>query len=102
VLNGYQNFLILFRFSFHKVTFPKGSGSHFLFFEKFYAPGQGINIFLKIELVLTMLIFINLKTVGYHLMILTTKLLAFFSNKKSTKITNKLLISFLFLKVKKS
>jgi hypothetical protein len=49
-----------------------------------------------------MLIFINLKTVGYHLMIDTTKLLTFFSNKKNHNQNYKQFIDFIpFLKSQK-
>jgi hypothetical protein len=51
--------------------------------------------------VLMMLVVINLKTVSYHLAVLTGSHF-FFQIKNETKITNKLLILFLFLKFPKN
>jgi hypothetical protein len=46
-----------------------------------------------------MSVLVNLRITGYHLVILTNWLLLLFSNKNRTKITKKLFILFLFLKI---
>jgi hypothetical protein len=52
---------------------------HLLILKNNYTLGQGINIFIKkIWSVLMMLVLVNLRTVSYHLMILTNGLLLFF------------------------
>lgn len=63
---------------------------------------QGINIFKKIKLVLTMSVLIILRITGYHSIILTIWLLLFFPDKNSKSKLFKKLILFLFLKIKKS
>jgi hypothetical protein len=58
---------------------------------------QGINIFVNLKKpVLMLLAFINLRTVSYHLAVLTGYYF-FLQIKNETKITNKLLILFFFL-----
>jgi hypothetical protein len=57
-----------------------------------------MNIFVKfLKLVLMMLVFINLRTVSYHLAVVTGYYF-FLQRKNETKIAIKLLILFFFLK----
>jgi len=55
--------------------FIKGSSFHCFFPPKFYMLGKGINIFLKIKLVLNLSIIKILRTAGSLLSILTNKVL---------------------------
>jgi hypothetical protein len=84
-------FLIPVVSSFHKINYKR-------FLKKTYTLSQVLNIFVKfLKPVCMMLVFINLRTVSYHLGVLTSYY--FFSQiKNESKITNKLLILFFFLK----
>jgi hypothetical protein len=69
-------FLIPFEFNFHKRTYKKVSIFHFLLFSKNnYTLRQGINFLKKIESALTMSVLVNLRSAGYHLAVLTNRLL---------------------------
>ncbi len=79
---GIRFFLIPVGFGFHKIDYKR---FWFLLFnlKKKIIHQVRVSIFLqKKKPVLTMLILINLKTTGHHLVVLTNWLLHLFSNKK--------------------
>ncbi len=92
-------FLIPVVSSIHKINYKR---SLFNFLKKTYTLSPGIDIFVNLKKpVLMMLVFINLITVSYHLAVLTGYYF-FLQIKNDTKITNKLLILFFFLKFLKN
>jgi hypothetical protein len=91
-------FLIPVVSSFHKINYKR---SLFNFKNKTCTLSQVLNIFLKFfKPVIMMLVFINLRTVSCHLLVLTGYYF-FLQIKNETKITRKLLILFFFLKFPK-
>ncbi len=77
MLGGYQKNLMSTKSNFHKITYKSFLFSLF-FLNDFFASRQGINIFNKIKPVLTMPTPISLRTVGYHLAVLTNRVLLVF------------------------
>jgi hypothetical protein len=77
VLGGYHNFMLPIGFGFHKVIYKKGP-----IFPKLkkinFMLRKGINIFkIKLKLVLTMLVFKNLKIISYPLPVSTNHVLLY-------------------------
>ncbi len=70
----YHNYLILIESDFHPKKLTKGSNFHLLkCFYKNYTLGKGIDV-KKIELVFTMSILINVRTIDYNLTVFTNLL----------------------------